>query len=41
LTYYKIGDRNSALDEYKILKGLDINKANELFDFIYNKKRIR
>ena len=29
------GDKNSALDEYKILKELDIDKANELFDIIY------
>jgi len=35
LIYVKSGDRNSALDEYKILKGLDIDKANKLFDFIY------
>ena len=35
LTYLLIGDKNSALNEYKILKTLDINKANELFDLIY------
>ena len=35
LTYYLIGDKSSALDEYKILKELDIDKANELFDMIY------
>jgi len=35
LTYLLIGDKNSALNEYKILKNLDINKANELFDLIY------
>jgi len=35
ITFAKIGDINSALDEYKILKELDIDKANELFDFIY------
>jgi len=29
------GDKNSALDEYKILKELDINEANKLFDLIY------
>ncbi|MBU4227716.1 tetratricopeptide repeat protein [bacterium] len=34
-TYLIIGDRNSALNEYKILKELDIDKANELFDMIY------
>jgi len=33
--YYKIGDKNSALNEYKILKELDINLANELFELIY------
>jgi hypothetical protein len=30
-----VGDRNSALNEYKILKELDIDEANKLFDFIY------
>jgi len=35
LTYLRIGDRNLALNEYKILKELDIDKANELFDLIY------
>ena len=35
LIYLKSGDRNSALNEYKILKELDIDKANELFDLIY------
>ncbi len=34
VSYFLIGDINSALDEYKILKGLDINLANELFNFI-------
>ena len=34
-TYLLIGDRNSALDEYKILKELDIYLANKLFDLIY------
>jgi len=33
--YVKTGDINSALNEYKILKELDIDKANELFDIIY------
>jgi tetratricopeptide (TPR) repeat protein len=32
--YTLIGDRDLALNEYKILKELDINLANELFDFI-------
>jgi tetratricopeptide (TPR) repeat protein len=33
-SYLGIGDKNSALNEYKILKELDINLANQLFDFI-------
>jgi len=33
--YILIGDRNSALKEYKILKELDIDLANKLFDSIY------
>jgi len=33
--YLKIGDKNLALNEYKILKELDISLANELFDLIY------
>jgi len=35
LMYLRIGDRNSALNEYKILKDLDINTANVLFNYIY------
>ena len=35
LTYLMVGDKNSALNEYKILKELDIDKANKLFDLIY------
>ena len=35
LCYLLIGDKNSALDEYKILKELDIDLANQLFDLIY------
>ena len=35
LSYFLIGDNNSALNEYKILKELDIDLANKLFDFIY------
>jgi tetratricopeptide (TPR) repeat protein len=31
----QIGDKSSALNEYKILKNLDIDKANKLFDLIY------
>jgi tetratricopeptide (TPR) repeat protein len=32
---WKLNDRNSALEEYKILKELDKEKANELFNLIY------
>ena len=35
ISYLLIGDRSSALDEYKILKELDIDLANKLFDSIY------
>jgi len=35
LSYFQIGDIDSALDEYKILKELDIDLANQLFDTIY------
>lgn len=35
LCYLLIGDESSALNEYKILKELDIDLANELFDLIY------
>jgi hypothetical protein len=35
LSYVNFGDKNSALNEYKILKELDINLANALFDLIY------
>ena len=35
LTYVKAGDRNSALNEYKTLKELDIDEAKKLFDLIY------
>jgi tetratricopeptide (TPR) repeat protein len=33
--YLLIRDRNSAVNEYKILKELDIDLANKLFDLIY------
>ena len=33
--YLLIGDRGSALEEYKILKDLDIKLANKLFTWIY------
>jgi tetratricopeptide (TPR) repeat protein len=35
LSYLIINDRGSALEEYKILKELDTEKANELFNLIY------
>jgi len=35
LMYLITGDRNLALNEYKILKDLDIDLANKLFDLIY------
>jgi len=35
VSYFLVGDINSALNEYKILKELDIYFANRLFDFIY------
>jgi tetratricopeptide (TPR) repeat protein len=35
LMYLLTGDKNSALNEYKILKELNVYKANELFDMIY------
>ncbi len=35
ISYLLIGDKGSALDEYKILKDLNKELANELFDLIY------
>ena len=35
LAYIMLNDRGSALDQYKILKKLDTELANELFNFIY------
>ena len=34
--YFLIGDKSSALDEHKVLKKLDINLANQLFNLINN-----
>jgi len=31
-SYLINGDKGSALEEYKILKTLDVDKANELFN---------
>ena len=35
MTHLKLGDRGSALEEYKILKDLDKEMANKLFNLIY------
>lgn len=35
MTYLVVGNRGAALQEYKILKGLDRDKADELFNLIY------
>ena len=35
ITYLLLGDRGGALDEYKILKNLDRDLANKLFNLIY------
>ncbi len=35
LAYLMTGDKDSALEEYKILKILDAEKANKLFNLIY------
>jgi Flp pilus assembly protein TadD len=35
IAYLLKGDKGSALEEYKILKTLDAEKANELFNLIY------
>ena len=35
LAYLSLHDRDSAIDQYKILKKLDTKRANELFDLIY------
>jgi S1-C subfamily serine protease len=35
LAFLMVGDKSLALDEYKILKDLDVNLANKLFDLIY------
>lgn len=35
MTYLRTGDRGSALEEYKILKELDKNLPNKLFNLIY------
>jgi tetratricopeptide (TPR) repeat protein len=35
VAYFLIGDKESALEEYKILKTMDADKANELFNLIH------
>jgi len=35
-TYFLIGDKSSALNEYEILKKLNIHLAGQLFDLINN-----
>jgi Flp pilus assembly protein TadD len=35
MIYLKMGDRASALEEYKTLKDLDKDQANKLFNLIY------
>ena len=35
INHLRIGDRGAALDEYKILKELDKERANALFNLIY------
>ena len=35
LDYLSLGDKESALEDYKILKDLDKEKANKLFNLIY------
>lgn len=33
--YFRVGDKGSALDQYRILKDLDKERANKLFNLIY------
>jgi hypothetical protein len=35
MTYLKMGNRGAAIEEYKILKDLDPDMANQLFNLIY------
>jgi hypothetical protein len=35
MTYLRVGDRGSALEEYKILRNLDREQADRLFNLIY------
>ena len=36
ITYLQLEDRGSAIEQYKILKKLDTEKANDLFNEIYS-----
>jgi hypothetical protein len=35
MVYLKVGDKGSAMEEFKILKKLDQESANQLFNLIY------
>jgi len=35
VTYFIVGNNDSALEEYRILKELDRDLANKLFNMIY------
>jgi hypothetical protein len=35
MTYLKLGDKGSAIEEYKVLKFLNPEMANRLFNLIY------
>jgi tetratricopeptide (TPR) repeat protein len=35
MSYLRLGDRGSAIEEYKILRGLNQELANRLFNLIY------
>ena len=35
IAYYSLGDKSSALEQYKILKKLDAEMADLLFNLIY------
>lgn len=39
VTYAAFNDKGSALEHYKILKSLNSELANKLFNFIYNTKK--
>ena len=38
-TYLTMGDTNSAIDQYRILKSLDSNKADDLFRLIFKEQQ--